>query len=504
MEPTPPHDSEALFTTLEQIRDVHARLLDADSGDTPPGPEFWLAARAFAVRVAESGIYFGEPHEVKACQGYLSYWGHELSRAKAEKQFSGDTQVPELRPYDEAALQALQSRYANPFEGLAREAQSLLQDAKRNRFGDELPRLIEGRAAAAGLRFELDLVKEITSQVAGDAYAPKLIEFCLYHLFEDPKTRIGNKLRRPPGERSFSCLQYLVDKAESLHGQQGPGEQQAMLDALSLDPRVPADAIFSELKIDAVKGAMSPTFRDAAGQSLALRPFLVSSRLLFETESGLSVVHPVLYRRWPILLAEIRVRGERELAEIRERAERERIRRRRWMYGFAGVALASIMFGIYQFRARQGQEDERTANSLAANSYMEAGEKRLEMALNAVKTSPSPTTKTALNEAIWAMLAANARTAPQDRKPPGEPLAGRGSEPSVAPCGGDGTEKGSLCFVSSKGERVMLPGLARDDTAFGTDPNEAWVAVAWPNYGGYSKPGKIQLAVFQVTPRRNG
>ena len=500
MEPIPRPDSDALFTTLDQIRVEHARLLDADSDDTPPGPEFWLEVRAFAVRVAESGIYFGEPHEVKTCQGYLSYWGHELSRAKAEKQWSGDVQVPELRPYDETALQALQSRYANPFEGLAKEAQALLQDAQRGRFGDELAALIEGRAAAAGLRFELDLVKEIASQVAGDAYAPTLIEFCLYHLFEDPQTRIGNKLRRPPGERSFGCLQYLVDKAESLYCQQGPAEQQAILDALSLDPLEPSDAVFSELKIDAVTGAMSPTFRDAAGHSLVLRPFLVSSRLLVEAESGLYVVHPALFRRWPILFAEIRVRRERELAEIRERGERDRNRRRRWMYGFAAVAVASIVFGISQFVARKGEENERAAHSLAAGSYTEAGEKRLEMAFNAVNTSLSPTTMTALNEAIWAMLAADARTASQDRKPPREPLAARGTKPSVAPCEGATADGGSLCFVNSKRERVMLPELTHEETAFGTNPNEEWVAVAWPKYGGTGKAGRIQLAVFHVMP----
>lgn len=492
MESTPPPHSESLFTTLEQIREAHARLLDRDSDDTPPEPKFWLDVRAFAVQVAESGIYFGEPHEVKACQGYLSYWEHELSRAKAEKQFSGDTQIPELRPYDEAALHALQSRYANPFEGLAAEAEATLpKDAKGTCSVEELARLIEGKAADRGLRFELDLVKEITNQVAGDSYAPKLVEFCLYHLFEDPTTRVGNKLHRPPRERSFGCRQYLVEKAESLHGRQEPDEQQAMLRALSLygasfDPTVPSDAIISAPRIDGVKGAKSPTFKDVSGRSLALRPFLVSSRLLF-TASGLSVVHPALFRHWPILREKIGVRHERE-----------KTRRRVWMYGFAAIAAMSFAFGFTQYRALQDEEDTRAANELAVRSYTKsytiAGEERLKMALKAAERSPTPTTKTALNEAIWAMLAANARTAP-----PGEALAGQGSEPSVVPCGGSGTEKRSLCLVNSRRERVTLPDLAPDDNkALGIGGKDAWVAVAWPSYGS-SNPGKIQLAAFHVS-----
>lgn len=496
MQTTPRPDSQALFTTLDQIRAEHARLLDADSGDEDPGPDFWLAAERFATGVAESGIYFDDPHEVKACQGYLSYWQRELSRAKAEKRFSSDLDIPELKPYDEAALRALQARYANPFEGLAAEAAALPKDGMRTtRSRDELSKLVERRAGDAGLRFEQDLVKEIVGQVAGDPFAPTLVEFCLYHLFEDPKTRIGNKLRRPPNEGSLSCLQYLVDKADRLYAHQGPSEQRAMLDALSLygagyDPGVPSDAIISRLKIDAVQGATSPTFKDGMERTFPLCPFLVSTRLLFEYEPGLAVVHPALFRRWPELLANIRVRKDREQG-----------RRRVLLYAAAAFAVVSLAFGAWQFRARQSEENERAANLLAADSYS-GGEKRLEMALNAVKTSPSPspTTMTALNEAIWAMLADDAKSAPQDGNPPSDPLARRGFAPSVKPCEGEATPEKALCFANTKGERVMLPGLGRDDVAFGTDPSERWVAVAWPKYGGNSKAEKIQLAVFHVRP----
>ena len=492
MEHDPRPESTALFTTLEQIRSEHARLLDADCGDDAPGPEFWVAVQRFATCVAESGIYFDEPHEVKACQGYLSYWERELSRARAERRLTGNLRVPELKPYDEAALRDLQTRYTNPFEGLAKEAHALVKDVTRTRSKDELVKLVEGMAAAAGLRFELDLVKEISNQVAGDTFAPTLVEFCLHHLFEEPGTRVGNKVRRPSNERSFSCLAYLVDKTEQLYTQQGPTEKRAMLDALSLyatryEPRLPWDTIPGP-EIEAVDGAASPTFKDSGGRTMPLRSFLVSSRLLFEYGPGLSIVHPGLFRRWPELLAEIRVRKDREQR-----------RRRARLYGAIAAAVVFFAFGAWQYQARQGEEAEKIANDLAAESYTTSVEKRLPLALNALNTSHSSTTKAAVNEAVWGLLAADAKSA-KDRNPPGEALADRGYAPLVEPCARTASEGRPLCFVNSKGERVMLPGPGRDDTASGIDPNETWVAVGWPKFGGQSKAAKIELAVYRIDP----
>lgn len=511
MEHDPRPESTALFTTLEQIRSEHARLLDADCGDDAPGPEFWVAVQRFATCVAESGIYFDEPHEVKACQGYLSYWERELSRARAERRLTGNLRVPELKPYDEAALRDLQTRYTSPFEGLAKEAHALVKDVTRTRSKNELVKLVEGMAAAAGLRFELDLVKEISNQVAGDTFAPTLVEFCLHHLFEDPGTRVGNKLRRLSNERSFSCLAYLVDKTEQLYTQQGPTEKRAMLDALSLyatryDPRLPWDTIPGP-EIEAVDGAASPTFKDSGGRTMPLRSFLVSSRLLFEYGPGLSIVHPGLFRRWPELLAEIRVRKDRE-------QRRRRVR----LYGAIAAAVVFFAFGAWQYLARQGEEDQARANALAAEAYSNLWkyeacrvrqkktdcdskaplENARAKAREAVNAAPTRRAMMALNDAIGAKLGADVNSPGAEK-----PLAWRPPGPKVGPCDGEQGQGGALCFVGSAGQLVNLAGLPESSgqgLPFGTDRNEEWVAVAWPKSGGTNEPpdGTLQVAVFHL------
>lgn len=498
MEPIPPCDLEPLYTTLDEIRAEHSRLLDLDTEDEAPGPGFWFAVQGFATRVAESGIYFDEPHEVKACQGYLSYWQRELSRAKSEQRFESDLAIPGLKPYDEAALRALQSLYANPFAHFAEEVQAMPQADARTLSSEELGKLIERKAAEAGLRFELDLVKEISGQVAGDTYAPTLVEFCLYHLFEDARTRIGNKLRRPPRERSFSCLQYLIDKTDRIYRTQGPSEQRAMLDALSeygagYDPGVPSDAICLKPKIEAVKGATSPTFKDVAGRALALTPFLLSSRVLFERASGLSIVHPALFRRWPELLAEIRVR--------KDRAERSRRTR---FYGTVAVALVLLGLSSWSLVQVRGEKDQKRANALAAHVYRDlwayegcrTGKKPARAgadcsqlldnarskALEGVTTSPTSRAIAALNDTIGAMLGANARTW-REGKLGVTPLAWRGSAPSVGPCPPERGRTGTLCFVDAQARNMVLPGgLTQSNVELAMDVGETHLALAWPTF----------------------
>jgi hypothetical protein len=518
MEPIPPCNLEPLYTTLDEIRSEHSRLLDADAQDEAPGPAFWLAAERFATRVAQSGIYFDEPHEVKACQGYLSYWERELSRASAEKRFSSDVSIPDLHPFDEAALRALQPRYGNPFEHFAEAVEALPKNDAGVPSSAELSRLIERTAVAAGLRFEFDLVKEITGQVAGDSYAPTLTEFCLYHLFEDPQTRIGNKLRRPPDERSFSCLQYLVDQTDRIHAAQGPSEQRAMLDALSgygavYDPGVKSDAMISRLKIDAANGAASPTFQDAAGRAFPLGPFLVSSRVLFEHGADYSIVHPALFRRWPELLAAIRVGKDRA-----ERSQRARLRLRR--YGAVCGALALTGLSLSLALQALGEEHRTRANALAAQAYRnlwefeacragkkppragtqcdELLERARSGALAAVATAPTSRAMAAMNETIGAMLAADARSWKKAGMRGTNPQAWRADAPSVGPCRSDAA--GEICFTDARRQSVALPDVSRTDLPFATDVSEERVALAWPAFDATTRKTseQVQLKVFAV------
>ena len=360
-QPTSVPVSEALFTTLEQIRDEHARLLDADSGDTPPDRDYWLEVHRFATRVAQSGVYFDEPHEVKACQGYLSYWERELARARVDKRFTDDLRVPELARYDETALRALQPNYpTNPFENFAAEVRALAAGGELA--SDQLATLIEHKAQEAGLRFELDLPKEIANQVAGDHLAPTLAGFCLYHLFEDAETRIGNKLRRPLRGQGFGCATFLASKAEQLYADQGEREKRALIDALArfglkYDARLSSDAI-PAAEIDSIRGASSATFKDAVGRRMPLREFLTTSRLAFESDRGLSIVHPALFRRWPELLSEIRLKKERE-----------RRRRRAITYGMGAVALLLAGVLAVTWIWKWSAEKDREANELATSSY---------------------------------------------------------------------------------------------------------------------------------------
>jgi hypothetical protein len=477
--------SDALFTTLEQVRDEHARLLDADSGDTPADRDYWLEVHRFATRVAQSGVYFDEPHEVKACQGYLSYWERELARVRVDKQFTDDLRVPELARYDETALRALQPSYpTNPFENFAAEVRALAAGGELA--SDRLAALIERKAEAAGLRFELDLPKEIANQVAGDPFAPTLLAFCLYHLFEDPETRIGNKLRRPLRGQGFGCVAFLASRAEQLYADQGKREKRVLIDALARfglkdASRLPSAAMLAA-EIDSVRDASSATFKGAAGRAMRLREFLSASRLAFESDRGLSIVHPALFRRWPELMSEIRLKEERE-----------RRRRRLTTYGIGAVAVLLVVGLVATWAWQWSADKEREANELATSSYsLPDDQPRISRALEAIAKWPTPRARIALNDAVAAMLGANAE-AIVSGKASGKPLALIGRPASIEPC----KAGGGRCFVDSQGRSVRLPGVDRTDVLYATNAPGTLVAVAWPAKRG-KKPEKVRIAVYRI------
>src|SRR5262245_49343480 len=470
--------SDALFTALEQIRDEHARLLDADSGDTPPDRDYWLEVHRFATRVAQSGVYFDEPHEVKACQGYLSYWERELARARVDKHFTDDLRVPKLASYDEAALRALQTHYpTNPFENFAAEVRALAAGGELA--SDRLATLIERKAEAAGLRFELDLPKEIANQVAGDPFAPTLLAFCLYHLCEDPETRIGNKLRRPLRGQGFGCVAFLASKAEQLYADQGKREKRVLLDALAgfgLKYASRSEAMLAA-EIDSIRDASSAAFKGAAGRTMRLREFLSASRLAFESDRGLSIVHPALFRRWPELLSEIRLKEERD-----------RRRRRLATYG-TGVAVVLLVLGLVaSILWKSSADKEREADKLATSSRNPrlSPEQRIAKALEAIEKSPTRRARAALNDAVAVVLGVNATAS-------AKPLAFIERSAVIEPCKAGGGQ----CFVDSEKRSVRLPGLDRADILYATNAPGTLVAVAWPTKLGKA-PENVRVAVYSI------
>jgi hypothetical protein len=295
--------------------------------------------------------------------------------------------------------------------------------------------------------------------------------------------------RRPVAARGFGCAAFLAGKAEQLYAQQGRPEKRALIDALARfgaehDPRSPSE-VMPSADVDAIRGASSETFKGPGGRTTPLRKFLTTSRLAFESPRGLSIVHPVLFRRWPELLSEIRLQKDRKS------------RRRRLFYvtGLLVAVGAAVWLGMILQDARERRRAEE-ANTLATQSYSLAlaGQQRVVAALAAVETSPTRRARTALNDAIGAMLGADARAA----EGKGQPLALVGPAPSVHRCP-DKVGRG-LCLVDTQGRQVPLPGADRVDMLYATDPAATLVAVAWPTKksarGNSSE--KVRLAVYRV------
>lgn len=289
------------FLTMDAIRAEHGRLLDLVPDAVAGVADYVRQVRDFVGRLVESGVYFDELGERRAIQGYLDHWMGELSsRATAEQ--SADLIHLELRAFDVAALRALQDTLVNPFTTVSVDIASLiamLSDGSR-RTAIPILKWLEDRAKAAGLRVQDGLLKEIASQVAVDPEGASLLEFCLWHLFEDPATRIGNKIERPEGELTFVCVGYLAEHAQKLCAAQSKSAQTALIAALGAFEPSPSD---SDRAAPASTRTVlrNETVRFALYQrrDLALQDFLLASRLTFLTQGGkLRLVHRSLLNRW--------------------------------------------------------------------------------------------------------------------------------------------------------------------------------------------------------------
>jgi hypothetical protein len=314
------------FLTVDEILSEHERLLAAHSAHADvPG------IRAFVYRVEESGVHFDEASERKAIQGMLDYWTSELAKHPQEQDSTAQRRRS-IREFDAEALKALQRDFANPFGGIADRLDALSKEDRRSPVA--IVQLVADVAKTQNLRFQEGLLKEMVSQLTGDLERDsatqsirdredaRLLEFCLWNLFEDPETRLGNKLYRPrrSGGKAgrvdfFSCKVYLARKADELF--EGLGRPAAVLDALmhmdagsvkAQRPQSFVTAIADKLEdlgqsVQAWLGSRSPQSRNFAlyGQEgLSLMEFLQGSRLAFNEGGKWRMAHPALARWDPL------------------------------------------------------------------------------------------------------------------------------------------------------------------------------------------------------------
>jgi hypothetical protein len=312
--------------TVESILTEHEQLLaaQADREDVDQ-------IRGFVDRLVESGVYFDEAFERKAIQGTLDYWTSELAKYPADQDSTGQRRRS-IREFDADALQALQGDFRNPFDGIADRMPSLSPGERHSPAA--ILRLIDDAAKPQGVRFQEGLLKEMVSQVSGDSDRDDatqaardrddagLLEFCLWHLFEDPETRLGNKVYRPrrSGHKEerveyFSCKVYLVRKADQLF--EALGRPPALLDALRRmgggDVRMQGPGSFFGALADRIADLgqalrawlrsghlQSGNYELYGSRALSLGEFLQASRLAFSEGSRRRIVHPALLRWDPL------------------------------------------------------------------------------------------------------------------------------------------------------------------------------------------------------------
>jgi hypothetical protein len=297
------------FLTVDAILAEHEALLAAQSAH-----EDIAQIRAFVDRLAASGAYFDEAVERKAIQGTLDYWTSELARQQTDEEPTG-LRRRSIREFDAEALKALQHDFENPFGHVADAIESLGQEERHS--APAILKRVNEIARANNLRFQEGLLKELASQVTGDREDASLLEFCLWHLFEDPETRWGNKIYRPRRTRNkdqrvefFSCKVYLVTKTDQLYQALPDRERHALVDALMSMTPTDADAQRSRshlssiaAKLDELSGALSTAsqahqFVLYEDGPLTLTEFLERSRLAFREADKWRMVHPVLAERW--------------------------------------------------------------------------------------------------------------------------------------------------------------------------------------------------------------
>jgi hypothetical protein len=317
-------DDNAPFLTVEAVLAAHEHLLSAQDADGR-----LARVRGFVERLIASGAIFDEAGERKALQGTLDYWTSELT-AQAPDQDAAGHRRPMIRDFDAGALTARQHEFENPFGVLAERVGAL--DADRRRSPTAIIELIQEVSRPQGLRFQDGLLREMANQVAGESHADPatqavhdredatLLEFCLWHLFEDTDTRLGNKLYRPRHIEGsvrrvdfFSCKVYLVRKTQQLYDAQSEREQAALLDQLMrVDGRGgggarPASRLAALPRMlsglpRAVEATRAPlrTFRLYRAEGLDLQAFLRDARLVFADAGKPRLVHPALARWDPL------------------------------------------------------------------------------------------------------------------------------------------------------------------------------------------------------------
>jgi hypothetical protein len=313
MDNGPRQGRTALMLTLDVIRAEHGRLLEAGAQTILDVPDYLRKVKSFVDGLVESGAYFDETAERRAIQAYLDHWTAELANHAAREERTGLSHL-EIRAFDADALRKLQDQFINPFETLSRDLTSLSQAGQRSASG--VLKLLEDKAKATGLRFQEGVLKEIASQVASDPQGAALCEFCLWHLFEDPETRSGNKISRPSGEIAFSCTAYLVDKAGEMCQAQPERERNLLMGALarfgSVSPVQATSKLLPRSAIHKLKYSTLHAFVLYTKTTLDLDQFLTTSRLTFDRGNrGLELVHDALMRRWVDLAAEIAARTAR-------------------------------------------------------------------------------------------------------------------------------------------------------------------------------------------------
>jgi hypothetical protein len=337
--------------TLEAIRNEHGRLLEENASATVDVADYHRRVRRFVDSVLERGAYFDEVGERRTLQAFMDHWTRELGGQASPEDRLNLAQL-ELAPYREEALRELQGAFPNPFARLAQAWASAPDEAQRTSAAQL--KLLEDISRSAGLRFQEGLLKEISAQLSSEPEGATLAEFCLWHLFEDPATRVGNKIRRPKGLVAFSCTSYLRDKAAALYAIQGRDAARQMMRVLTRFASRRAGTVgrrkLARAELPLASGAK---FELYAGRELGLESFLLESRLLFAEGDDLALVHQSLLRQW-VGLAEEVARG------------RERARVLRW----AAIGLALVLatgagtwFGI---RLRDQQAQERAMEEASA------------------------------------------------------------------------------------------------------------------------------------------
>ncbi len=330
--------------TLDVIRAEHGRLLERGVDTVLDLPGYLRDLRAFVDRLVVSGAYFDEVAERRALQAYLDHWTTELCDHSNSEARSALRHL-ELQPYDAAALRGLQDRFANPFGMVAKELATGVNLSSPS----EVLKWLEDKAKAAGLRFQEGMLKEIAGQIATDAEGATLLEFCLWHLFEDPATRCGNRIARPEGDVFFVCAAYLTDQAERLRTRQPAAEQDSVVAAIArFTPGKTIDQAPKPLPEAVVfAGLEAGSFTLYRQEGLDLPRFLAAARLTFPADAQrLRLVHRSLLTRWSAVVA--------------TRAEQaERVRGNRRAIGVAVACLALIGLGLLGWRFYQGYAEEQ-------------------------------------------------------------------------------------------------------------------------------------------------